>query len=50
MKYSSSCEKTCVPVSMEVFQGMREFFRFVIPFNCNDLVNSLVCAQLPFEL
>ena len=26
MKYSSSCEKTCVPVSMEVFQGMRVFF------------------------
>ena len=31
MKYSSSCEKTCVPVSMEVFQGMGEFFCFAIP-------------------
>ena len=31
MKYSSSCEKTRVPVSMEVFQGMGEFFRFAIP-------------------
>ncbi|KAJ9708320.1 hypothetical protein PVL29_000391 [Vitis rotundifolia] len=31
MKYSSACEKTCVPVSMEVFQGMGEFFRFAIP-------------------
>ena len=30
MKYSSSCEKTHVPVSMEVFQGMGEFFRFAI--------------------
>lgn len=31
MKYSSACEKTRVPVSMEVFQGMGEFFRFAIP-------------------
>ncbi|KAA8532618.1 hypothetical protein F0562_032566 [Nyssa sinensis] len=31
MKYSSSCEKTRVPISMEMFQGIGEFFRFAIP-------------------
>lgn len=31
MKYSSACEKTCVPVSMEVLAGIGEFFRFPIP-------------------
>ncbi|KAK4608573.1 hypothetical protein RGQ29_002113 [Quercus rubra] len=31
MRYSSACEKTRVPVSMELFQGIREFFRFAIP-------------------
>ncbi|KAK7836587.1 protein detoxification 12 [Quercus suber] len=31
MNYSSACEKTRVPVSMELFHGIREFFRFAIP-------------------
>ncbi|CAK9160156.1 unnamed protein product [Ilex paraguariensis] len=31
MKYSSNCEKTRAPISMDVFQGIREFFRFAIP-------------------
>ncbi|XP_055960880.1 protein DETOXIFICATION 12-like [Mercurialis annua] len=31
MRYSSACAKTRVPVSMEVFQGVGEFFRFAIP-------------------
>ncbi|KAJ6899192.1 protein DETOXIFICATION 12-like [Populus alba x Populus x berolinensis] len=31
MKYSSACAKTRVPVSMEMFHGIGEFFRFVIP-------------------
>lgn len=31
MKYSSSCAKTRAPISREVFQGMKEFFRFAIP-------------------
>ncbi|CAK9156922.1 unnamed protein product [Ilex paraguariensis] len=31
MKYSSTCEKTRAPISMDVFQGIREFFRFAIP-------------------
>ncbi|KAM7275508.1 hypothetical protein ACFE04_017374 [Oxalis oulophora] len=31
MKYSSSCAKTCVPISMEIFQGISEFFRVAIP-------------------
>ena len=31
MKYSSTCEKTRVPISMDVFQGIGEFFRFAIP-------------------
>nr|XP_034926546.1 protein DETOXIFICATION 12-like [Populus alba] len=31
VKYSSACAKTRVPVSMEMFHGIGEFFRFVIP-------------------
>ncbi|CAK9151292.1 unnamed protein product [Ilex paraguariensis] len=31
MKYSSTCEKTRVPISMDVFKGIGEFFRFAIP-------------------
>ncbi|CAK9151295.1 unnamed protein product [Ilex paraguariensis] len=31
MKYSSTCEETRVPISMDVFQGIGEFFRFGIP-------------------
>ncbi|KAJ9708313.1 hypothetical protein PVL29_000390 [Vitis rotundifolia] len=31
IKYSSACEKTRVPVSMEVLGGIGEFFRFAIP-------------------
>ncbi|KAL7240303.1 hypothetical protein ACSBR2_006041 [Camellia fascicularis] len=31
MKYSSSCEKTRVPISMDVVRGVDEFFRFAIP-------------------
>jgi hypothetical protein len=31
MKYSSACAKTRTPISMEIFQGIREFFRFAIP-------------------
>ncbi|XP_028080535.1 protein DETOXIFICATION 12-like isoform X2 [Camellia sinensis] len=31
MKYSSSCEKTRVPISMEVLWGVGEFFSFAIP-------------------
>ncbi|GMP83577.1 hypothetical protein CsSME_00037436 [Camellia sinensis var. sinensis] len=31
MKYSSSCEKTRVPISMEVLRGVGEFFSFAIP-------------------
>uniref|UniRef100_A0A2N9IQ37 Protein DETOXIFICATION n=1 Tax=Fagus sylvatica TaxID=28930 RepID=A0A2N9IQ37_FAGSY len=31
MKYSSACQKTLVPISMELFQGIGEFFRFAIP-------------------
>ncbi|XP_031265260.1 protein DETOXIFICATION 14-like [Pistacia vera] len=31
MMYSSSCEKTRVPVSMELFRGIGEFFRLAIP-------------------
>ncbi|CAK9151296.1 unnamed protein product [Ilex paraguariensis] len=31
MKYSSTCENTRVPISMDVFQGIGEFFRFAIP-------------------
>ncbi|KAJ7954177.1 Protein DETOXIFICATION [Quillaja saponaria] len=31
MRYSSSCAKTRSPLSMEVFHGIREFFRFAIP-------------------
>ncbi|KAJ4973463.1 hypothetical protein NE237_006637 [Protea cynaroides] len=31
MNYSSSCEKTRVPLSMEAFQGISKFFRLAIP-------------------
>uniref|UniRef100_A0A2N9I7M2 Protein DETOXIFICATION n=1 Tax=Fagus sylvatica TaxID=28930 RepID=A0A2N9I7M2_FAGSY len=31
MTYSSACKKTLVPISMEILQGMGEFFRFAIP-------------------
>lgn len=31
MRYSFSCAKTRAPISMEIFQGIGEFFRFAIP-------------------
>ncbi|GAV83428.1 MatE domain-containing protein, partial [Cephalotus follicularis] len=31
MNYSSACAKTRVPISMEIFQYMGQFFRFAIP-------------------
>ncbi|PON54105.1 Multi antimicrobial extrusion protein [Trema orientale] len=31
MMYSPSCEKTRAPVSLEMFDGIREFFRFAVP-------------------
>jgi MATE family multidrug resistance protein len=31
MKFSSTCEKTRVPISMEIFHGIREFFSYAIP-------------------
>ncbi|XP_027363115.1 protein DETOXIFICATION 12-like [Abrus precatorius] len=31
MRYSSACAKTRAPISMELFQGTGEFFRFAIP-------------------
>ncbi|GLT35055.1 hypothetical protein SLA2020_095390 [Shorea laevis] len=31
LKYSSSCEKTRVPITMDLFKGIREFFHFAIP-------------------
>ncbi|TXG57269.1 hypothetical protein EZV62_018582 [Acer yangbiense] len=31
MNYSSTCSKTRVPLSMELFQGIGEFFRLAIP-------------------
>ncbi|KAH1245234.1 Protein DETOXIFICATION 12 [Glycine max] len=31
MRYSPRCAKTRAPISMELFQGLREFFRFAIP-------------------
>jgi MATE family multidrug resistance protein len=31
MRYSSACAKTRAPISMELFQGIWEFFRFAIP-------------------
>lgn len=31
MKYSSTCAKTLVPVSMEIFRGIGQFFRLAIP-------------------
>ncbi|KAI3467030.1 hypothetical protein Pfo_023693 [Paulownia fortunei] len=31
MKYSPTCAKTRGPVSMKIFEGMKEFFRFAVP-------------------
>ena len=31
MRYSSACAKTRAPISLELFQGIGEFFRFAIP-------------------
>ncbi|XP_042984910.1 protein DETOXIFICATION 12-like isoform X1 [Carya illinoinensis] len=31
MKYSPACAKTRIPISMELFQGIGEFFHFAIP-------------------
>ncbi|KAI9120207.1 hypothetical protein K1719_008855 [Acacia pycnantha] len=31
IRFSDSCEKTRVPISMELFQGIGEFFRYAIP-------------------
>lgn len=31
MRYSVSCARTRAPISMEIFHGIREFFRFAIP-------------------
>ncbi|XP_055961828.1 protein DETOXIFICATION 12-like [Mercurialis annua] len=31
MKYSSACDETRAPISMELFHGIGEFFRFAIP-------------------
>jgi len=31
MKYSTQCEKTRVPISMELFHGIGEFIRYAIP-------------------
>lgn len=31
MKFSAHCEKTRVPISMEAFLGIGEFFRYAIP-------------------
>ncbi|KAL9246209.1 hypothetical protein vseg_019773 [Gypsophila vaccaria] len=31
MKFSSSCEATRTPLSMEIFHGIREFFRYAVP-------------------
>ncbi|KAM7276690.1 hypothetical protein ACFE04_018556 [Oxalis oulophora] len=31
LKYSHACDKTRVPISVELFQGIREFFGFAIP-------------------
>ncbi|XP_048136338.1 protein DETOXIFICATION 12-like isoform X2 [Rhodamnia argentea] len=31
MTFSSACQKTRAPVSLEIFQGIQEFFRFAVP-------------------
>ncbi|KAL3751302.1 hypothetical protein ACJRO7_012166 [Eucalyptus globulus] len=31
MTFSSACQKTRAPVSMEIFRGIQEFFRFAVP-------------------
>ena len=31
MKFSTECERTRVPISMELFHGIGEFFRYAVP-------------------
>ncbi|EEF30161.1 antiporter, putative [Ricinus communis] len=50
MKYSSACDETCAPISMELFSGIGEFFRFAIPsavMTClsGDHLSCLSCSQ-----
>ncbi|KAK7343445.1 hypothetical protein VNO77_12195 [Canavalia gladiata] len=40
MRYSSLCAKTRAPISMELFKGMWEFFRFAIPSTLMLLILS----------
>ncbi|KAL4332316.1 hypothetical protein GQ457_07G016610 [Hibiscus cannabinus] len=45
MMFSDACSKTLVPISMDVFRGVREFFRFAIPSA------SMICLEWwSFEL
>ncbi|KAI9169320.1 hypothetical protein LWI28_010668 [Acer negundo] len=39
MNFSSTCEKTRVPVSMDIFQGIGQFFRLAIPSA------SMICLE-----
>ncbi|XP_057478920.1 protein DETOXIFICATION 12-like [Actinidia eriantha] len=51
MKYSSSCEKTRTPISMEVLRGVREFFSFAIPSALMICLNTItVLYTIPYGL
>ncbi|WVY96512.1 hypothetical protein V8G54_028663 [Vigna mungo] len=44
MKFSSQCEKTRAPISMELFHGIGEFIRYAIPSA------GMICARVSNEL
>ncbi|XWS35021.1 hypothetical protein CRYUN_Cryun21dG0089600 [Craigia yunnanensis] len=44
MMFSDTCTKTLVPITMDVFQGIREFFRFAIPSA------FMICTRVSNEL
>ncbi|KAL1342933.1 hypothetical protein AAHE18_09G192700 [Arachis hypogaea] len=51
MRYSSACAKTRAPLSMDIFQGTREFFRFAVPsavMICLNTISTVYC--IPFGI
>ncbi|MBA0766070.1 hypothetical protein Gotri_015149, partial [Gossypium trilobum] len=51
MRYSPTCTKTRAPITMELFQGIREFFRFAIPSAVMICLNTIsTLYAIPYGL
>ncbi|XP_045813490.1 protein DETOXIFICATION 12-like isoform X3 [Trifolium pratense] len=51
MRFSSACAKTRAPISMELFQGIWEFFRFAIPSAVMICLNTIATLYtIPFGI